>query len=37
LPAAEIDAALDRHIHSWIDAELWNRRHEEIEQARKLL
>lgn len=37
LPASVIEAALDDHIKGWIDAQRWNRRGVEIEQARKLL
>jgi hypothetical protein len=37
LPAATIEAALDAHVQSWLDADLWRRRDVEIERARKLL
>jgi hypothetical protein len=32
-----IRAALDAHINSWLDRAAWDRRHQEIEQARSLL
>jgi hypothetical protein len=37
LPASVIDQAIDDHIGSWLDAELWARRDAEIERARALL
>ena len=37
LPASVIEQALDNHIRSWRDANLWRRRDAEIERARKLL
>lgn len=37
LPAAVIEAALDAHIHSWLDGAAWRQRDAEIERARKLL
>ena len=37
LPAAEIGAAIDERIESWINGRLWNQRTEEINRARKLL
>jgi hypothetical protein len=37
LPAAVIERAIDDHLGSWLDVALWDRRHAEIERARKLL
>jgi hypothetical protein len=37
LPTTVIAQALDAHIHSWLDANAWRRRHREIERARALL
>ena len=37
LPPDRIRAALDAHINSWLDRAVWDRRHQEIEQARSLL
>jgi hypothetical protein len=37
LPAAVIERAIDDDIESWLDTTLWNRRSQEIEQARSLL
>jgi hypothetical protein len=37
LPPERIETALDNDIRSWLDAEKWQRRNTEIEQARKLL
>lgn len=37
LPATAIEQALDNHIRSWRDANLWRRRDAEIERARNLL
>jgi hypothetical protein len=37
LPADVIEQELARHIGTWLDRELWLRRNDEIEQARKLL
>lgn len=37
LPADEIEQAIDREVRSRLDAAAWNRRHEEIERARRLL
>jgi hypothetical protein len=37
VPPARIRAALDRDINSWLDTAAWDRRHQEIEQARPLL
>jgi hypothetical protein len=37
LPPDRIRAALDTHINSWLDTAAWDRRHQEIEQARALL
>ena len=37
LPPDRIRAALDSHINCWLDRPAWDRRHQEIEQARSLL
>ena len=37
LSPTTIQAALDSHINGWLDADLWQRRKEEIERARSLL
>jgi hypothetical protein len=37
LPAADIEAALDADIRSWLDGKLWSRRDREIERVRTLL
>jgi hypothetical protein len=37
LPPDQIRAALDSHINCWLDRPAWDRRHQEIEQARSLL
>ena len=37
LPGSDIEAALDTHIRSWINAAAWARRDAEIERARGLL
>jgi hypothetical protein len=37
LPAAVIEQALDRHIHTWLDQRLWRQREREIERARILI
>jgi hypothetical protein len=37
LPANVIEQAIDDHIRSWLDDELWQRRGAEIERARQLL
>jgi hypothetical protein len=37
LPPERIRAALDVHVNSWLDLAAWDRRHQEIEQARSLL
>jgi len=37
LPASVIEEALDTHIETWRDANLWRQRAAEIERARKLL
>jgi hypothetical protein len=37
LPGGVIEAALDAHIGSWLDHDLWGRRISEIERARRLL
>ena len=37
LPAATIEQAINAEIFSRLDAELWNRRDEEIERARRSL
>ena len=37
LPGGGIEAALDAHIGSWLDHDLWGRRISEIERARRLL
>jgi hypothetical protein len=37
LPAAVIEQAINAEVNSWLDVKLWNRRHAEIERARKLL
>jgi hypothetical protein len=37
LPPDHIRAALDSDINSWLDTAAWDRRHQEIEQARSLL
>jgi len=37
LPAAIIRQALDDHIHTWLNARLWERRDREVERARELL
>jgi hypothetical protein len=37
LPPDRIRAALDTHINSWLNQVAWERRHQEIEQARSLL
>ena len=37
LPAADIEAALNADIRSWLDGKAWSRRGREIERARELL
>jgi hypothetical protein len=37
LPPDRIRTALDAHINSWLDRAVWDRRHQQIEQARSLL
>jgi hypothetical protein len=37
LPATVIEEALNDHIQSWLDAQMWERRNAEIERARNLL
>jgi hypothetical protein len=37
LPASAIEAAVDDHIHTWLDTRRRKARHAEIERARKLL
>ena len=37
LPAAVIEQAINAEVNSWLDVKLWNRRHADIERARKLL
>jgi hypothetical protein len=37
LPASVIERAIERHIRSWLDGEVWQRRLREIERARGLL
>jgi len=37
LPAAVIEQALERHLHSWLDERLCRQRDREIERARALI
>jgi hypothetical protein len=37
LPAAVIEQAIEAELYRWLDVAVWNRRHAEIERARRLL
>jgi hypothetical protein len=37
LPAATIEQAIEAQLRRWLDIDAWNRRHAEIERARRLL